>query len=221
MTLIIGTISKNSIVLTSDGLSTPNPLTGRGVSSSDYQKIFPLLGTPVAIAHYGLNILGKREVSEVVGGFAAQYAELIQKSSVIDIAKTFVEFVKADVQLTLNDPTNEGIIGFWITGFSPKRSKPKLYEIYWPNQIIPKSCKGLVIVGDGKEFIMPYLGKALGPFHPDQVYAYKGDYVRQYHDRLYNAAEAEQMRQGKRIFGGSKHQLTITRKECSWVIGPS
>jgi hypothetical protein len=40
MTLIIETVAKTNIVLTADGLSHTNPITGAGIESKNLQKIF-------------------------------------------------------------------------------------------------------------------------------------------------------------------------------------
>jgi hypothetical protein len=62
MTLLIGTVSNTNIVITADGLSRTHPLTGGGVQSTTFKKIFPLRRIPVAIAHHGYNILDSHPI---------------------------------------------------------------------------------------------------------------------------------------------------------------
>jgi hypothetical protein len=220
MTLLIGTVSKTNVVLTADGLSTPNPITGQGISSSSYQKIFPLPKVPVAIAHHGLNIINGREVAEVIDDFSAQNVELIGKTELINITNALIQFVDIDAKVTLEDPTNKGVIGFWVSGFCPGKSNPELFETCWPDDVTPQKHGNLVIGGGGQEFIKPFLNTPLGPFSPDKVYTFKSTYARQYHAILYKRAESRQAKQSQSIFGGQKQQLVISRKECVWTIGP-
>jgi hypothetical protein len=219
MTLLIGTVSRDNVVLTSDGLSTLNPITGQGISSNEYKKIFPIQDVPIVIAHHGLNILNKRDVSDVINDFMVQEKNLIKKSSLKIIADALVKFIDHDARLTLQNPNNKGGIGFWIAGFGWGKSKPALYEVFWPDETVPFSHENLVIGGDGKELIKPYLNMGIEKFHPKKVNGYNINFAIQHHDILYKTAESKQTMQGKKIFGGEKYQLFITKKEWKWTIG--
>ena len=221
MTLLLGTVSKNNVVLTADGLSRPNPITGQGISSSNYQKIFPLTNVPIAIVHHGFNILKNREVGEIIRDFDAHHMGLIAKSTLIETTDALIQFVDSDAQLIFQNPANKGVIGFWIAGFSKGKNKPELFETCWPDDVKPQSHKNLVMGGDGKKFIRRFLDVALGPFHHEKVHNYNSRLARQYHATLYKRAEDKQAKEGENVFGGHKHQLVISKKECTWTIPPS
>jgi hypothetical protein len=93
MTLLIGTIAKKNIVLTADGLSRANPITGAGIECEDLQKIFPHGTLPVAIVHHGLNIIIGKPVDQRVADFYKFLGEDLEASTLRQIANKFIHFI--------------------------------------------------------------------------------------------------------------------------------
>jgi hypothetical protein len=189
MTLLIGTISKRHIVITADGLSWVNPTTGAGIGSDTYQKVFPIPGIPIAFAHHGLNILMGKSIGEFIGDYISQYGTRISTANIKEIAEDLRSYTAESAEIILADPSNKGIIGFWIAGFSPGKGKSELYEVSWPDS--PDPCKHEIIVldGDAKQFIITYLDQSLGRFHPNSIWQSSVDFVCRYHQALYKKAK--------------------------------
>ena len=221
MTLLIGTVSRTAIVLTSDGQSKRNPITGAGLDSDTFQKIFPLPSIPIALVHHGLNILGGNKVQDAVNIFSNQPGLDLPTLSVLDISMRVKTYFEGDAQIAVNDPTNEGVVGFWIAGFSPGKARPELYEIVWPDHPNPKLLGPLIIGGNGLALISDYLSKPLNQFDPGQIPRYNVQFCSDYHLALYRIAERRQKARGEDIFGGAQYQLTIEKSGWRWLKEPA
>lgn len=221
MTLLIGTVSHSAVVLTSDVQSKRNPITGAGIDSDTFQKIFPLPSIPVAVVHHGLNILGGHEVQTAVNNFSNQADLDLSTSSVHEISAKLKIYFEFDAQVAVNDPKNESIVGFWVAGFSPSKARPVLYEIVWPNHPNPKLHTPLIIGGNGRKFICEYLSKRLNQFEPGRKSKYNVSFCSAYHTALYSQAERRQKARGESIFGGAQYQLVIDKIGCRWLKKPS
>jgi hypothetical protein len=220
MTLLIGTISDKQAVITADGLSRVNPVTGAGVGSDRVQKIFPVPEQAIAFVHHGLNILAGKPVSEFIAEYIDAHATMLGTAEVEDIAKDLSCYAEQAAQKALSDRTNKGVVGFWIVGFSAGRAKPELYEVCWPTDPAPRRHEGIVLGGDGQQFIKVYLSQPLASFSPSRVTSYSATSARQYHQALYKKAEAKQNKAGQVIFGGHQHQLMIEKNAWKWTKAP-
>jgi hypothetical protein len=220
MTLLIGTVSNTNLVLTADGLSRENPQTGAGIASDNFQKIFPVPGLPVVFVHHGFNILDGREVGLVLHDFMEARNNKIASASIAEIALELKTFANVTAQNTLTEPTNIGVIGFWIAGFGNPRARPELYEVCWPDAPDPTRHEGLVLGGDAKRFVERFLSEPLGPFRPEGIRNYTTSSARQYHQAIYSQAEAKQKKSGENIFGGKQHQIVIEKHGWSWTRPP-
>jgi hypothetical protein len=223
MTILIGTVAKNNIVLTADGLSRANPITGAGMECGDLQKIFPHGTSPVAIVHHGLNIINRKPTDQRVADFYKFLAEYLEASTLKQIANKFIDFIDDDANATFNDPSNKGIIGFWIAGFSWRQTRPELFEICWPDSITPSKFAGLIIGGDAQKFLDPYPHQLLRSYSPakSNIEKYSVTFAVAYNNVLYMTAERLQKASGEMVFGGHKHQLVIKSSGCSWTKSPT
>ena len=221
MTLLIGTLSDKHAVITADGLSRVNPTTGAGVGSDTFQKIFPVAGLAIAFVHHGLNVLGGKPVGQVIAGYTAAHGTALEAASIKDIAESLRSYTEQDAQNALADPTNKGVVGFWIAGFGARKGKPELYEICWPDNPAPCKHEGIVLGGDAQRFIEPYLWQPLGSFRPDRLSKYSVTFVRLYHQALYKQAESKQGKTGQVIFGGHQHQLLLEKTGWKWTKPPN
>ena len=224
MTLLIGTVAKDNIVLTADGLSRANPITGAGMACEDLQKIFPHGTSPFAIVHHGLNIVNRTSAARRVADFYKFLAKDLEAYTLKQIADKFIDFIDDNANATFNDPSNKGIIGFWIAGFGSRQTRPELFEICWPDSVIPKKFEGLITGGDGRNFLEPYphQDQALRSYSPAKkvIERYSATFAVTYHNTLYTIAERFQKASGEMIFGGHKHQLIIKSSDCTWTIRP-
>jgi len=222
MTLLIGTASKNHVVLTADGLSRPNPITGAGKASENVQKIFPHPNSPLAIAHHGLNILSGRDVQLRIADFFACVGNEIDTVTLEELGNRLISQMDESAKETFKDPTNKGIIGFWIAGFGHRQVRPGIFEVCWPSKVELNNLRHLTIGGDGKRFIRKYLNVPLGRFSPEKtrVEGYSTGFTIAYHDALYRKADQLQSSAGQKIFGGHKHQLIIQKSGRVWKRAP-
>jgi hypothetical protein len=189
MTLLIGTISDNHAVITADGLSRVNPTTGAGVGSDRFQKIFPIPCHTIAFVHHGFNILGGKPIGDFIGSYIEAQGMSLATAGVKDIAEDLRSYAEQAAQKVLADPTNTGVIGFWIAGFGVGKGKPELYEICWPKKPAPSKHEPIVFGGDAKDFIKFYLSQPLGPFRLENIAKSSVSFIRQYHQALYKQAE--------------------------------
>jgi hypothetical protein len=220
MTLLIGTISDKHAVITADGLSRVNPITGAGMGSETFQKIFPVTNLSIAFVHHGFNILGGKPIGEYIEGYTSAHAPVFGGSSIEDIAEHLRSYAEKDAHNILANPTNKGVVGFWIVGFGARKEKPELYEICWPEKPAPFKHEPIVFGGDAKEFVELYLSQPLGPFRPVNITRSSVSFIRQYHQALYKQAESKQAKTGQTIFGGHQHQLILMKVKWEWTRPP-
>lgn len=220
MTLLIGTVSKSNIVLTADGLSRTNPQTGAGISAQDIQKIFPVSNLPIAIVHHGLNILDGRQVDQFVNDFIEEAASKIGSLTIEEIASELSVFSEKAAKKVLSDPTNQGVVGFWIAGFGHRKAIPELYEVCWPDATEPTRHYPIVLGGDGKDYVKCFLSQPLASFRPDLVKECSVRFACQYHQAIYSQAKAKQSKSGATVFGGHQHQLAILKDGWKWTKTP-
>jgi hypothetical protein len=220
MTLLIGTVSDKHAVITADGLSRVNPVTGTGVGSETFQKVFPVANLPIAFVHHGLNILGGKPIDEFIEGYTSTHAAALVDSSIKDIAEHLRSYAEQEAKNALAHSTYKGVVGFWIVGFGARKGKPELYEICWPEEPAPFKHEPIVFGGDAKEFIKLYLSRPLDPFRPENITKSSVSFIRQYHQALYKQAESKQAKTGQAIFGGQQHQLVLMKAGWEWTRPP-
>jgi hypothetical protein len=224
MTLILGTLLNSYVILTADGRCIKESSSGDETIIDRYQKIFPIPNLPIAIVHHGQNVIKGRDVKEIVSDFINRHFDGIRKNSIYDITKLLIEFVDADAKTTLETLAKKSVIGFWVAGFGYLSSRPELYETVWPDTIEPQSRQGIIMGGNGQQFIHEYANQALGNFKPQGIEKRNIRYAYRYIDKLYKTAEDEQLRHSAHIFGGHRHQLVISKSKreakWEWTIPP-
>ena len=225
MTLLIGTISEKCAVVTADGLSRTNPTTGQGLASDNFKKIFPVPALPIAFVHHGFNIIDNKTVGEFVDKYITEHNKIIANSDILGIANDFCVYAQAAVNVVFQNPTNQGVIGFWIIGFGKNKQELELYEICWPDKPNPYRLFGPVVLGgDGQRFLKPL--PILKQFQYSRISKFSTIFAVQYHQTLYQRAEAEQKRAleqkivEKVIFGGHQHQLSLDKNGWKWERSP-
>lgn len=221
MTLLIATYTSSNVVLTADGLCTKEA-NGKKDLLYDYQKIFPIEGTAVAVCHHGQSIFldrggGERPVGRVVSDFISKCGERLYSLTVRDMSQTVWDELDDDCRETLEDMGPATSIGFWVAGFGAGNLWPALYELWWPENSRPvDKRKGhfpvIVVGGEGKRFL---------PNPPGLDFGEYSDEMKKHHDKLYRDAEQRQSSAGETVFGGHRHQLVISRAGWSWSIPPS
>jgi hypothetical protein len=220
MTLLIGTISGKHAVLTADGLSLANPTTGAGVDSDKFQKIFPVASRTIAFVHHGLNILQGKPIGDFIGGYIEAWGTAVVSASIKDIAVELRSYAEQAAQKALEDPTNIGVVAFWIAGFGGHKAGAEFYEVCWPVSPNPTRHEGLVLGGDGEKFVHHFLSQPLGPFRPELIKQSSVNFARRYHKAIYSQAESRQEKAKQSVFGGRMHQLVVERKGWYWTLAP-
>lgn len=220
MTLLIGTISERYIVLTADGLSSVNPTTGAGIGSDAFQKIFPIPDIPIVLAHHGLNILSGMPIWDFIENYVRQSGAWLGTATIKEIADDVRSYTAKAAEFVLSHPSNKGVIGFWIAGYSPREGRFELYEVCWPDNSTPVRHELMVLGGDGKQFIELYLDKSLDQFHPNSLWHSPIDRTLRYHHALYKKAEEMQDASRQHIFGGQQHQLVLEKSRWRWTKRP-
>lgn len=221
MTLLIGTLSKSNVVLTADGRCRKDD--GGYVTIVDkLQKIFPLPGFPLAVAHHGQNIIAGRDVGKIVEYLAISAGEAILAEGPKPVAEALADYINRDVQATLRELRSAALIGFWIAGFGQQDLSSSLYEVAWTSQVqgpkIQKFPEGqlwdVVLGGDGKHYIEGNMTKCR--LSEDTGIGS----LKRCCDDLYSQAMQRQQNTGGDEFGGHKHQLSIMKNGCHWYIPP-
>jgi hypothetical protein len=219
MTLLIGTVARNHIVLTADGLSRANPITGAGMECENLQKIFPHGTAPLAMVHHGLNIINQKTAGQWVTDCYDSLGSELECLALDQFTDRFIEFLDHHAHVTLQDPSNRGVIGFWIADC--RQRWPTLLEICWPDNTKPTRHRPILLGGDGSRFLFGKHGSLLDYCRPPQKLdrSLVASAVA-YHDKLYAVAEQLQKDSGETVFGGQKHQLVIKRCGCQWITSP-
>ncbi len=219
MTLLIGTFSDTHIVLTADGLCVEQDPGCPPKYLCNLQKIFPVSSLPIAILHHGQNIIGGKNIKEIISNFVVQNNESINDSSLDRISQLLFNFLDVDAKQTLNELAHiDTGIGFWVTGFGFNQKFPGIYEIWWKGQdnVSSKKKDRFLLGGSAKRFIPPSMEKK---YNFDIEKNNVKQQVRR-HNELYEFAEKVQKKQTEIISGGYKHQLVISAAGCEWIVPP-
>jgi hypothetical protein len=225
MTLLIGTISNEHLLLTSDRRCTVDE---QGIVShvDDFQKIFPVPGRPLAIAHYGENaFVGENgltvPLSLYLDAFMAENGDCFDQSSVDSVTHFLVERLEPTVVRTLK---NRGklLVGFWVAGFVKGKANPEIHEVCWlKNGRREVKKQGILVVGgDGQEHLPPNVRERLdGSYSVGKIPKASVERTRRYHNKLFDIALKKEPE--PRRFSDQKDQLSIDKHGCHWIIAPA
>jgi len=224
MTLLIGTVSNNHTVLTSDRRCT---VVENGMSSylDDFQKIFPVPGRPLAIAHHGENVfIGESgatvPLSQYLGAFIPANSDIFDQPSLDSVTRLLSERIDPTIVRTLMG-RGRVLVGFWVAGFAKGKMRPEVHELCWfkDGRKEIKKHGNLVVGGEGKEHLPPNIRDRLdGSYHLDMIPKAPVERARRYHNKLFELAL--QMEREPRRFSQERDQLSITRDGCQWIVPP-
>lgn len=231
MTLLIGTVArsanaaKSHVVITADGRCTLFDGATRTARSDAYQKIFPVPGSSVAIAHHGENIIAGKPVKEFLEEFIHRRLSSVD---IGQIAASLKEYADEQTIATLKRIALSKLVGFWVGGFGSGRSQPELHEICWKKNPLTgeiecenKKHGNLVFGGDAQCFVSQYCKQPVdGMYAWDRIPGQSVNYATKLHGKLYKLAESAQVEKQQVLFGGHKHQLILTRDGWHWSIPP-
>jgi len=217
MTLILASVRPHDVLLTADGRST-TIINGAVAGIDDHcQKLFPIPGHPVVIAHMGENQLGGGPVQKFLGQFIASLN--VGNFTISGIDDELRQYAHAAIRArfkALGSP--RWGVNLWVAGFSFHEEAPSLIEVFWkqtqdvltteerhfaPTFVVPG--------GDGKNQIRHVdwhniAGKSL-------------DDVRGYHRILMEQAINANV--NPNTVGGMIHELVITPAEWQWIQRPN
>ena len=230
MTLLLGAISPSRAWLAADGQCVK----GEGNKSQvflNYQKIFPVPNRPLAFAHHGQNVLvtqrgTKIPIKQAIEQFCEDEAASIKDGLLPHIANVMLEYFQGIVRETFSMLQGEYVIGFWVAGIGAGETRPGLIEVVWHNsggtaENVWKTRPGqggITTGGYGQRYIDT--SKSYCSYHWRELCHARRDYIEGYVRALWDYAVRAQSKDGESEFGGHRHQLEITKDECSWVEPP-
>lgn len=224
MTLLIGTVSNEHIVLTSDRRCTVEE-PGGVLQSDDFQKTFPVAGRPLAIVHHGENVLlgedgSKVSLSTYLNTTISQNGVIFNRPSIDSVIRLICERLEPTVVRTLMN-RGKRLVGFWIAGFAKGKARPELHEVCWFKDGRREVAKhgNLVVGGDGKEHLPPSVRDRLdGSYNLDMIPKATVERARRYHNKLFEIALRKEPE--PRRFSDERDQLSIDKDGCHWIIPP-
>ncbi len=219
MTLLIGTYSDTHVVLTADGLCKDQDPGCTPKYKYNLQKIFPISNLPITILHHGQNIIGGKNIKEIISNFVAQHIDSLKDRSLDQISQLLSNFLDADAKQTLSEITHiDTGIGFWVAGFGFNQKLPRVHEIWWKgkNDASFMVHNRLILGGSAGKFIPLSMIKK----HNIDIEKRSVKQLVRCHNELYEFAEKVQKNQTEILLGRSKHQLVISTAGYEWIIPP-
>lgn len=229
MTLLLGALNPNHLVLAADGLCRKtDPKKGRWFVA-DVQKVYPFAGLPLAIAHHGQNVICGRSVGEIARDFQADAGKRLRFMQVKDIAaalKSYLHQAAAQEVTSQRNTDPACVIGFWIARCTPGVGA-SMCELIWDPQprivVFYCGCSRWVWAGYGMGIAEKIWQTSEGKYslRPSTSLREARRLIRQFYDQ----AEQDAVTQAGRadcepLFGGHYHQLTITSDGCTWDVPP-
>lgn len=220
MTLLLAANCDHGIVMMSDGLCRQlSPSGAATVLALDQQKIFPLAGRPVAVAHHGQNRLKGEPVERIVADLEKNFGDL---ASIREIAEGFQRSLDPMVRETLRNLGAQGVMdgcGFWIAGYGQNDELPSLCEIFWTpggNDVEFTEKEILIEGGDGKRFAQSVRQKHPSFDFAEDARGWSLGRWSEYIERLYKVAAREPG--AKDVFGGKVWKLWVEKSGCKWMV---
>jgi hypothetical protein len=226
LTLLLGTYSKSSVVLTADGICLRRWQNRKLTVIDDYQKIFPLRGHPLAICQYGQNLLSStdftdREVYDVLRDVLDAHRDQIASLSICGLADLIRKEVNQIALHTINSlPGEKPTIGLWVVGFGCGMVKPQAWEVFWPDRPVPTQMEDVMSGGSGNLLIKNRVHKKEGELRPKKLKTKNVAYMTTYQDKVYRAILDTQGSTDPPKVGGHKHRLAISKNKYFWIIPP-
>ncbi len=216
MTLVIGSVLHDAIVITSDSRST---LAERGVVialNDRFQKIFPIPDHPLVIAHMGENRLAERPLH----AFLAPFLQRLEPGNhtILEIADQLRAFAHPFIRSrlrSLGDLPNG--CNFWVAGFGAGPEEPRLVELFWQRRHDTLTTEeheyaplSIVTGGDGQKQITMPSWRAVEHKPIAEVRALHADLM---HTALTAPVTPNTV-------GGRPHEVVITREGWEWTQPP-
>lgn len=228
MTLLIGTLARNHVVLSADGRSVRRTNTTTLVTRDDLPKVFPFSRTPLAIAHHGENELNGCKVHEIINGIIRGIELTPEQMGPRAMTGAIISFFDPLITKTLLTKRLADKCAFWIFGFHPDEQFPSGYEVAWhrANQtdltLSMRSFGDVCLGGDGSKHVIEFLTQPMSQeFSYAAVFNKPIDYSLAFHDQLFKIAVERRDVANDTRFGGHHHVLKITRDGCAWAKPPS
>lgn len=192
MTLLLATLSADSVVITADGLSISEDL--RAIGRTTLPKVFVLSQPNVAIAQAGRNFIQLEDRGKI--SFAKAISEWSDSAWPLTVQETALQLESrirsADASYFERwQPT------IWIAGFSAGNDTPQLWEV---------TEEGCTVVLRAQE-----ASGAAADFLEGRAWSD--------HDEAWSLAVNEQHKRGLQLpcFGGHRQRLRITKSGPDWV----
>lgn len=217
MTLIITSLRRADIVITSDSRATLLAADGKfsGVVDS-CQKIFPVPDHPIVISHHGENELGDKPLAQFLDGFAAHLNA--GNLTIQEIADQFRTYAHPAVRARLRRlaAENHGV-GFLFSGFGADDAGPTVVEVFW------KVRDGALVSEERQWFPLSVISSGNGAAQIERadwrnIADTPLEKVRRYNEHLLEEALTAKVEHN--TVGGPVQEIMVTREKWEWTIRP-
>lgn len=238
MTLLLGALTSEAIVLGADGAEfryTPNK--PKHLDVLNRTKLFPVQEQAIAVGIHGQNrlishgcdinsqwlaidvlpkMIQKIDVNQTVAGLCQYLFDLLTS----DVIYTFETLSSANIQAAP--------MGILVVGFDNSTKFPQCYEAWWPLLHEPDQARvirhprdqcipAVIHSGNGASFARKVISHG-GRYSVDRLNKSTLEMTQEYVRSLYKKAEKLQI-QDRIEFGGNYHELTVTRDKVEWSQG--
>lgn len=232
MTLLLGSRGRSHILITADGQRSVGSGANATVAETNIQKVFPADYRPFAVAHHGQNIVNGQPVHELIPTFLHEKRAEFEECTVRHICAQLISHFDNSVTETLFRIPDSKQFAMWIAAIEPGFSRPSIYEICWRKEgfvdngtdisMLVTRLGDIAFGGDGKKYILEFLKQPVSEELSHQhVYFRSLQYSKAIQDELYSLGLQRQTEEQEHLFGGHKHQLSITEEGCDWLTAPS
>lgn len=235
MTLIIGLIAEDRIVLGADGAEfRHDPGQPKYMHVVNRKKLFPIPGRSVVISISGLNRLpgpnrdmafsAQPLISDVLSLY---FDELAQIETIQGIAHRIKEILQDDIEYILEDLSKGdkelGFLRITVFGFDFNETVPHVFEQTWEHEkysgvmpiVVPEGERTIFHDGTGSSLVKSIINTPDSDYFLNRIVSVAISGFEQYVKGLYAAADARQ--DPKQIeFGGDYTQVTITQHGLVW-----
>jgi len=145
----------DSAITLQGSAQTPDGKTVQGVLKvyKNAEKLFPLCDLPVAVATFGLGMLGTRTLESYVRQFEQeqQWGKTLKADSVSDVATKLRDFFETRYRRVLEEAHGqefEGLtdvqrplLGLAVAGFAPGEALSEVWEVVLPRDLAPNPVR--------------------------------------------------------------------------------
>ena len=240
MTLLLGALTANSVVLGADGIEFLHaPGKPKRQDILNCRKLWFSDSMPVVLGVHGQNRLievGSHLESQrlAIEMLSEILFDIAPTTTVRELCESIYERLAPDVDYTFQALAAASIltapIGILVMGFDSDGGRARCYEAWWPlpherdtSRILQHPQNGelpaVMHSGDGARFAKTAISHG-GRYSVARLNKATASEIQQYIRTLYDKAESLQSHAAKE-FGGHYHEVTVTADGARWTVDPS